>query len=59
MTPQRAPNSVPLPPSRLTPPMTAAAKTVKIMPSPWADGDGAEPAGHQQAGQRGQQAARP
>ena len=34
-TPVSAPNTVPLPPSRLTPPMTAAAKTVKIMPWPW------------------------
>ena len=56
-TPESAPNIVPLPPLRLTPPMTAAAKTVKISPA-LAGRDRAQPAGDQHAGERGEQPAR-
>jgi hypothetical protein len=34
MTPDAAPTIVPRPPCSETPPMTAAANTVKMMPSP-------------------------
>ena len=35
ITPVRAPTMRPRPPSREIPPMTAAAKTVKMRPLPW------------------------
>ena len=34
ITPEAAPTMLPRPPFRLTPPITAAAKTEKMMPSP-------------------------
>ncbi|MFL6145169.1 MAG: hypothetical protein ACJ72N_25310 [Labedaea sp.] len=50
-TPHSAPNSDPVPPSTLIPPITAAANTWKIMPLPWLAET--EPSAQHQAGERG------